>query len=66
MSAFAGWRSGALIGSSILMLFVLAVRVPVRSWIGPRLGYALWALPVVRMIVPPLPSGLYAAISRSC
>ncbi len=44
------------------MLLVLAVRAPVRRAIGPRLGYALWLLPAVRLIVPPLPPALAAAL----
>lgn len=62
MSALAEWAFGALLGSSALMLLVLAVRAPVRRLIGPRLGYVLWALPVVRMFVPSLPADLFAAI----
>lgn len=58
MTALAYWAPGALLGSSVLMLFVLVVRLPVHRWISPRLGYALWALPALRMIVPSLPVSL--------
>jgi len=58
MSAVADLVPGALAGSAALMLLVLALRGPVRRAIGPRLGYALWALPAVRLIVPPLPPAL--------
>ena len=45
----------ALCASSALMLLVLAVRAPVRRWFGPRLAYALWTLPAVRMVLPGVP-----------
>jgi len=61
VSALADWAVSALLGSTVLMLFVFAVRVPVRRWLGPGLGYALWALPAVRIIIPPLPADLFAA-----
>ena len=54
MSAVLAWGSTTLLASAALMLLVLAVRVPVRHWVGPRVGYALWALPVARMLLPPL------------
>lgn len=61
MTAFIAWGEAALWGSTALLLLVLAVRVPVRRWVGPRLGYALWALPAVRMILPALPADWFAA-----
>lgn len=46
----------ALAGSALLMLVVLAARGPVRRWVGPRLAYALWALPALRLVLPSLPT----------
>ena len=46
----------ALTASTALMVLVLVVRAPVRRSVGPRLGYALWALPAIRMMLPPLPT----------
>ena len=45
----------ALIASSLLMLLVLVLRDPVRRAFGPSVAYALWALPVLRLFLPPLP-----------
>jgi beta-lactamase regulating signal transducer with metallopeptidase domain len=45
----------ALLASAVFMLLVLAVRVPVRRWAGPGLAYALWAVPAMRLLLPPLP-----------
>ena len=53
MTPLIAWGAATLAASTALMLLVLAVRAPVRLWAGPRLGYALWALPVLRMILPP-------------
>lgn len=49
------WIVEALIASSLLMLLVLLLREPVRRAFGPSVAYALWALPVLRLFLPPLP-----------
>lgn len=46
----------ALAASAILMLTVLVLRGPVRRAFGPELAYALWAIPALRLILPPLPA----------
>lgn len=51
-----GWLIEALVASTLLMLLVLLVRAPVRQAFGAQLGYALWALPVLRLLLPPLPA----------
>lgn len=50
-----GWLIDALIASTILMVIVLMVRGPVRRAFGPTVAYALWALPAIRLVLPPLP-----------
>ena len=55
------WAIDAMIASALLMATVLAVRGPVRRLFGPRIGYALWALPLLRLVMPPLPSSWHAA-----
>lgn len=45
----------ALIASTLLMAAVLLLRAPVRRAFGPTVAYALWALPLLRMLLPPLP-----------
>ncbi len=62
MTALIAWGATSLLASTALMLLVLAIRAPVRRWAGPRLGYALWALPAVRMILPALPADLLARL----
>jgi bla regulator protein BlaR1 len=47
----------ALVASTALMLLVLALRGPVRRAFGAELAYLLWLLPVLRLVLPPLPSG---------
>ncbi|KQU61745.1 hypothetical protein ASG67_00710 [Sphingomonas sp. Leaf339] len=51
-----GWAVEALIASAMLMAVVLLVRAPVRRLFGPQIAYALWALPMLRMVTPPLPA----------
>ena len=50
-----GWAIEALIASALLMAVVLVIRAPVRRQFGPGIAYALWALPVIRLMLPPLP-----------
>ncbi|NTS65081.1 peptidase M56 [Sphingomonas sp. HHU CXW] len=47
----------ALVASTALMLLVLALRGPVRRAFGAEMAYLLWLLPVLRLLLPPLPSG---------
>ncbi len=59
------WLVEALIGASLLMLLVLAVRrIVARQW-GAHMAYALWALPAVRMALPAIPGwqSLYQPVS---
>ncbi|HEY1145418.1 MAG TPA: M56 family metallopeptidase, partial [Allosphingosinicella sp.] len=51
-----GWAIEAMVGSTLLMLLVLAVRRPVTRWFGAEWAYALWLLPVLRLVIPPLPT----------
>ncbi|MFN7055564.1 M56 family metallopeptidase [Hyphomonas sp.] len=45
-------------GASLLILLVLAVRRPVARHFGAGLAYALWLLPLARLVMPPLPGGV--------
>ncbi|OQW42758.1 MAG: hypothetical protein A4S12_06475, partial [Proteobacteria bacterium SG_bin5] len=49
------WAIEGLIASTLLMLLVLALRGAVRRAFGPEVAYALWLLPVARLLLPPLP-----------
>ncbi len=51
------WLVEAILATALLMAAVLAVRVPVRRAFGAQVAYALWAIPVARMVLPPLPAG---------
>jgi beta-lactamase regulating signal transducer with metallopeptidase domain len=50
-----GWALETFVATSLLMLLVLALRSPVRKSFGPQIAYALWLLPVARLLLPPLP-----------
>lgn len=52
-----GWALETFVATTLLMLLVLAVRGPVRKAFGPHMAYALWLLPVARLLLPPLPEG---------
>lgn len=50
-----GWLVDALIASALLMAAALSLRLPVRRLFGPTVAYALWLLPALRLLLPPLP-----------
>ena len=54
-SAFVAWGLEALIASTLLMALVMALRASVRRAFGAQIAYALWALPLLRLLLPPLP-----------
>ena len=45
-----------MVGATLLMVLVLAARAPVAHFFGARWAYALWLLPALRLVLPPLPS----------
>ena len=49
------WLLETFAAATMLMLVVLALRGPVARAFGARWAYALWLVPAVRMILPPLP-----------
>jgi beta-lactamase regulating signal transducer with metallopeptidase domain len=58
----APWIVQTLIASTLLMAIVLMLRAPVTRAFGARAAYALWLLPVLRMILPPLPGWRMLAV----
>jgi beta-lactamase regulating signal transducer with metallopeptidase domain len=51
-----GWFFANLGWASLVMLLVLAARRPVALWFGAGAAYALWLLPALRLVIPPLPA----------
>lgn len=49
-----GWLVETLYAVTVLMLLVLAVRRPVARVFGAGWAYALWLLPALRLVLPPL------------
>ncbi|MGE4303063.1 MAG: M56 family metallopeptidase [Novosphingobium sp.] len=48
------WLTDTLVMTGALLALVLLVRKPVGRWFGPHAAYALWALPMIRLVLPPL------------
>ncbi|WP_395327238.1 M56 family metallopeptidase [Novosphingobium sp. BL-8H] len=48
------WLADTLVMTGVLMTLILFVRRPVARMFGPAAAYALWALPMIRLILPPL------------
>ena len=60
------WLVQAFVATSLLAGVIFAVRGPVSRAFGARAAYALWALPALRMLMPPLPGwhALYIPVWR--
>lgn len=48
------WLIETLVWTGLLIGLVLVLRRPVGSYFGPKAAYALWALPFLRLFMPPL------------
>ena len=48
------WLFDTLIWTAALIAVVLLLRRPVARIFGPHLAYALWALPMMRLLFPPI------------
>jgi beta-lactamase regulating signal transducer with metallopeptidase domain len=48
------WLIDTLAWTAALIALVLILRRPVARHFGPQFAYALWALPVLRLVLPPL------------
>lgn len=48
------WLTDTLVATGALIAVVLVLRRPVARWFGPGMAYALWALPLLRLVLPPL------------
>ncbi len=48
------WLLDTFVYTGLLIGFVLLVRRPVARHFGPQVAYALWALPLLRFVMPPL------------
>ncbi len=55
------WAVEAVVASTALMLLVMILRRPVAEHFGAQAAYALWALPALRMVLPPMTIGLGAS-----
>ena len=43
---------------SVLILLVLLARKPIAREFGPSIAYALWLVPLARLLLPPLPTSM--------
>jgi len=48
------WLFETLLWTAVLIAGVLLLRRPVARWFGPQMAYALWAIPVLRLFMPPI------------
>src|SRR4051812_41260610 len=60
-----GWAVGAAVAVSILIGLVLGLRRPVARLFGAQAAYALWAAPLIRAVMPPLPGGAIAIPAKA-
>jgi bla regulator protein BlaR1 len=48
------WLIDTALYTAVLIALVLVLRRPVAHHFGPTMAYALWALPLLRLVLPPL------------
>jgi beta-lactamase regulating signal transducer with metallopeptidase domain len=48
------WLTDMLLYTGLLIALVLILRRPFSRWFGPQFAYALWALPALRLLLPPI------------
>lgn len=53
-SAVMEWAGPTLLAVTGLLVLVLLIRRPVARWLGPKAVYALWSLPLVRLLLLPV------------
>lgn len=63
------WALETFVATTLMLVLVLVLRGPVRQHFGPQLAYALWVIPLVRAVMPPLPGNwqltrLFAPVTR--
>lgn len=61
------WLVDTVLYSGVLIALVLVLRRPAGRLFGPQLAYALWALPLLRLLLPPivLPASLAPEPARA-
>ncbi len=61
----AAWLADTMIWTGVLIALVLVLRRPVSRVFGAQAAYALWLLPFLRLILPPitLPAAMAPAAS---
>ena len=52
------WLLHNMVAASLAMLVVLALRTPVARVFGAVWAYALWLLPLLHLLLPPLPAAI--------
>ena len=48
------WLLDTIVWTAALIALVLIIRRPVAQYFGPQTAYALWALPMLRLFLPPI------------
>jgi len=60
-SPVTGFMFDTLLWTGLLIALVLVLRRPFARMFGPQIAYALWALPLVRLALPPMELPAYLA-----
>lgn len=59
------WLLDTIVWTAVLIALVLLVRRPVARWFGPQVAYALWTLPIIRLVLPPIELPAWMAPAES-
>jgi beta-lactamase regulating signal transducer with metallopeptidase domain len=57
------WIGETLVASALLIVAVLILRRPAARLVGPRAAYLLWAVPALRLLLPPIPEASLGPVS---
>ena len=60
------WALDTFAYTGVLIALVLVARRPVARHFGPQLAYALWLLPLLRLVLPPITLPASSPRQRNC
>ncbi|MCC2544558.1 M56 family metallopeptidase, partial [Bacillus thuringiensis] len=63
LSSIFDWVIETSILASVLVGFILCIKIVLKNWLTPRWKYALWLILIVRLILPWLPESSFSIYS---
>jgi len=57
------WLLVTSLQASILVVLVLGIQAALGRWLNPRIRYALWAIVVLRLLIPVVPASSWSVFN---